>query len=212
MKKMIAFFVVIFLVLTFNCWAQFSGQLSTAKTVKEGGLLGGGYFGVYEDAFSIFGQMRYGFMADFDGGIKLGLLNLDPGGGFGESKTGIILAGDAKYQLLKREAKDPVDCSFGLGMEYLSISDYSIFSFGGNLIGSYDFVLESKKVITPYGRLNLRAQRAEVTIAGLEGDTDFKVAFCLGTEIQLTPELSMIAELQIDDNVGIIGGVSYNIF
>lgn len=210
MKKMIAFSVVIFLVLTFNCWAQFSGQLSTAKTTKEGGLLGGGYFGVYEDAFSIFGQMRYGFLQDFDGGFKLGLLNSDPG--FGESKTGIILGGDAKYQLLKREAKDPVDFAFGLGMEYLSVSDYSVFSFGGNLIGSYDFVLESKKVITPYGRLNLRGQRVDVTIAGFEGDTDFKVAFCLGTEIQLTPELNMIAELQIDDNVGVIGGFSYNIF
>ena len=215
MKKTFVFFMIILFTLTANCLAQFAGQLSTAKVTKEGGVLGGGYIGVYEDAFSIFGQIRYGFITDLDGGLKLGLLNLDPGEGFGESATGVILGGDVKYQILNRKVGDPLDFSFGFGMEYLNVSDYSLFSFGGNLVGSYDFELESKKVVTPYGRLNLRGERMEVTIPGWTGsedDTDFDIAFSLGCNLQITSELSMIAELQIDDNVGIIGGLSYYIF
>ncbi|MCJ7507985.1 MAG: hypothetical protein MUO85_04550 [candidate division Zixibacteria bacterium] len=215
MKKIFAFCMVFFFVLTSGCLAQFSGQLSTAKVTKEGGLLGGGYIGIYEDAFSIFGQVRYGFITDLDGGFKLGILNLDPGEGFGESETGVILGGDIKYQILNLKVNDPLDFSFGFGMEYLNISDYSLFSFGGNLVGSYDFELKSKKVVTPYGRLNLRGERVEVSIPGWTGskdDTDFDIAFSLGCNLQMTSELSMIAELQIDDNVGVIGGISYYIF
>ncbi len=215
MKKAFIFFIVVFFILTSGCWAQFAGQLSTAKATKEGSVLGGGYVGIYEDAFSIFGQARYGFMTDLDGGLKLGLLNLNPGGGFGKSETGLILGGDIKYQILKAEIGDPVDFSFGFGIEYLSISDYSLFSFGGNLVGSYDFRLQSQKVVTPYGRLSLRGERVEVTSATWSGsgdETDFDIAFSLGCNLEMTPELSMIAELQIDDNIGIIGGLNYYIF
>lgn len=215
MKKTFVFFAAIFCILTANCLAQFSGQLTTAKVTKEGGVLGGGYIGVYEDAFSIFGQIRYGFITDLDGGFKLGLLNLDPGEGFGKSETGVILGGDVKYQILNLKVGDPLDFSFGFGMEYLNISDYSLFSFGGNLVGSYDFELKSKKVVTPYGRLNLRGERVEVSIPGWAGSKDgpdFNIAFSLGCNLQMTSELNMIAELQIDDNIGVIGGLSYYIF
>ena len=102
----------------------------------------------------------------------------------------------------------------GMGAEYLNISNSSLFSFGGNLVGSYDFVLASQKVITPYGRLNLRGERVDVSVSGWSGedDTDFNVAFCLGCSFQMTSEWNMIAEFQIDDNIGIIGGLSYYIF
>src|SRR3990170_7500801 len=90
----VGLFVVLFLVSSSQ--AQFLGQLSTAQSPGPGNSLLGGYFGIYEDAFSFFGQYRYGFANYLDGAIKLGFINADVGPG---DEAGLLVGGDLKYQL-----------------------------------------------------------------------------------------------------------------
>ncbi len=102
-------FVIIFL--AFPASAQFLGQLSTAQTLNQKETMLGGYLGVYNDAFSVFGQFRYGLIRYLDFGFKMGMLNLDPG--YGEGETGLIFGGDVKYWFMERESNDPLDLSLG---------------------------------------------------------------------------------------------------
>ncbi|MCK4427812.1 MAG: hypothetical protein KAW16_04955 [candidate division Zixibacteria bacterium] len=210
---------IIIMVSTFSASAQFLGQLSTAQTQNKGETMLGAYLGVYEDAFSLFGQFRHGVVRYLDVGFKMGMLNLDPG--YGEGKAGLIFGGDVKYWFLERESNDPLDLSFGAGMEFLKITDYSLFTLGGNVIASYEFEYGPQKSVTPYGRLNLRWERANFKHSGRwvgRGkkedwtDDDMGVALSLGADLKLWQDFNMVGELQIDDNVGFVGGVNYKIF
>ena len=200
---------IIIMLSTFSASAQFLGQLSTAQTQNKGETMLGAYLGVYDDAFSLFGQFRYGMFTYLDFGFKMGMLNLDPG--YGEGKAGLIFGGDVKYWFLERESDDPLDLSFGGGMEYLKITDYSLFTLGGNVIASYEFEFATQKAVTPYGRLNLRWERASFK-KGDGSDDDMDVALCLGADLKLWQDFNLVGELQIDDNVGFVAGVNYRIF
>ncbi|MDP2960591.1 MAG: hypothetical protein Q8N71_04120, partial [candidate division Zixibacteria bacterium] len=168
--------------------AQFLGQLSTARTLPVGQYDLGGYFGVYEDAFAFFGQFRGGVADYFDLGMKLGVISFDSE--FGESSQGIILGGDFKYQILDAKLKDPFDLSIGAGLEFFSISDFNTFSFGANFCGSKDFPLAKGRIISPYGRLNLRGQREHVETGGHWDkdvtDTDFMVGLNPGVNLKVS--------------------------
>lgn len=199
--------------------AQFLGQLSTAQTLNKQETMLGAYLGVYEDAFSLFGQFRYGLVRYLDFGFKMGMLNLDPG--YGEDNTGLIFGGDVKYWFLERESDDPLDLSLGGGTEFLKITDYSLFTLGGNVIASYEVEYGPQKSVTPYGRLNLRWEKASFknserwmwgTKKGDWTDNDMGVALSLGADLKLLRDLNLVGELQIDDNVGFAAGVNYKIF
>lgn len=193
--------------------AQFTGQLSTARTLSPGQYDFGGYFGVYEDAFAFFGQFRGGVAQDFDMGLKLGVINEAASSHFPEDNTGVLLGGDLKYQLLRAMAKDPFDLSIGLGLEFSAVNHYNIFSFGANFIGSYDFDLSGGRVISPYARLNLRGQRKHLDL-GLPfenvTDNDFKVGLNAGASLKVSSNLQILGELQFDEFFGFIGGVTYS--
>lgn len=193
--------------------AQFTGQLSTARTLPTGQYDLGGYFGVYEDAFAFFGQFRGGVAQDFDMGLKLGVINEAASSHFPGDNTGVLLGGDLKYQLLRAMAKDPFDLSIGLGLEFSAVSHYNIFSFGANFIGSYDFDLSGGRVISPYARLNLRGQREHLDLGfPFEGvtDNDFKVGLNAGASLKVSNSLQILGELQFDEFFGFIGGVTYS--
>ena len=208
--KIAGMFVLGLLLLASSVEAQFSGQLSTARTLPIGKYDLGGYFGVYDGAFAFFGQFRGGVSQDFDLGMKLGVINIDPG-----SRTGVILGGDLKYQLLNARSKDPFDLSIGMGLEFSAVTDFNIFSFGANFIGSYDFDLSEGRVISPYARLNLRGQREHRDLGfpwGGVSDTDFKVGLNPGASLKVANNLQIIGEFQFDDNFGFIGGVTYSFY
>jgi hypothetical protein len=178
----------------------------------------GGYFGVYEDAFAFFGQFRGGAADHLDLGMKLGVISESGGSNFPGDNTGILLGGDLKYQILRAMAKDPFDLSIGIGLEFSAVSHFNIFSFGANFIGSYDFDLSEGRVITPYGRLNLRGERAHVDFDlpfGLEGsatDNDFQVGFNPGVSLKVSNNLQILGEFQFDENFGFIGGLTYSFY
>ncbi len=210
---------IMVLLLTLSASAQFLGQLSTAQTLNKGETMLGAYLGIYEDAFSVFGQFRHGMLTYLDFGFKMGMLDLDPG--YGEGKTGLVFGGDVKYWFMERASNDPLDLSLGGGMEFLQIADYDLFTLGGNVIASYQFEYGPQKAVTPYGRLNLRWERATFKrsprwIWGLEKEDrihdDMGVALSLGADLKLSQDLNLVGELQIDDNVGFVAGVNYILF
>ena len=210
---------IIIMLSIFSASAQFLGQLSTAQTLNKGETMLGAYLGVYEDAFSVFGQFRHGIVKYLDFGFKMGMLNLDPG--YGEGETGLTFGGDVKYWFLERESNDPLDVSLGGGMEFLKITDYSLFTLGGNVIASYEFEYGREKSVVPYGRLNLRWERASFKrssrwVWGNEredwNDDDMGVALSLGADLKLSQDFNLVGELQIDDNVGFVAGANYGIF
>ncbi len=199
--------------------AQFLGQLSAAPTVEKGSGLLGAYLGVYDNAFSVFGQFRYGVMTYVDLGLKMGMINFDPG--YGESNSGLTIGGDIKYWFMEKNSGDPLDISFGIGTEYLGISDFSIFSLGGNIIASYPIDYNEAKRVSPYGRLNVRWERANFDkprsefggqASGGSSDSDMDVALAIGADLKLNPTLNLIGELEIDDNVGFVAGVNWFVF
>jgi len=213
-------FVIVILVVLFSippASAQFLGQLTPAPTVHKGDALLGAYLGVYEDAFSLFGQFRYGIATYFDLGFKMGMIDLDPG--YGESNAGLTIGGDVKYWFMEQRTGDPLDVSVGAGTEYLNVSDYSLFSLGGNVIASYQIRYDETKSVTPYGRLNMRWERQSFKGSGSPPPgwkkgprDDMGVALALGAELKLSSDLYLVGELEIDDNVGFVGGVNYNVF
>lgn len=219
MKRIFLFITILVLFSISSVSAQFLGQLSAAPTVEKGSGLLGAYLGVYDNAFSLFGQFRYGIMTYVDLGLKMGMINYDPG--YGESNSGLAFGGDIKYWFMDKRSGDPLDLSFGIGTEYLSISDFSVFSLGGNVIASYPIEYNENKKVTPYGRLNVRWERANFDkpttefgglASGGSSDSDIDVALAIGADLKLNQTLNLIGELEIDDNVGFVAGVNWFIF
>ena len=197
--------------------AQFTGQLSTARTLPAGQYDLGGYFGVYEDAFAFFGQFRGGAADHLDLGMKLGVISESGGTHFPGDNTGVLLGGDLKYQLLNARSKDPFDLSVGIGLEFSAVSHFNIFSFGANFIGSYDFDLSEGRAISPYGRLNLRGERTHFDFdlpfgEGSATDNDFQVGFNPGASLKVSNNLQILGEFQFDENFGFIGGLTYSFY
>ncbi len=78
--------------------AQYAAQLSTAGTVLKGSAKGGGFVGIYDGAFGISGQYRYGIGGYSDIGGKLGIIDLDSKSKDGD--LGLFIALDSKFQIL----------------------------------------------------------------------------------------------------------------
>lgn len=216
MNRTIIWVILILLLSVLPAEAQFLGQLGPAPTVNQGEAQVGAYLGVYEDAFSIFGQFRYGIARYFDVGLKMGMINWSPG--YGESSAGLTVGGDLKYWFMEQVAGDPLDVSVACATEYLSVSDFSIYSLGGNLIASYEIKYAEGKSVTPYGRLNIRWERQsfphkpQTGEKGSWSDDEMDVALTMGAELKLGQDFNLVGELQIDDNVGFIAGFNYFIF
>ena len=199
----VGLFVVLFLVSSSQ--AQFLGQLSTAQSPGPGNSFLGGYFGIYEDAFSFFGQYRYGFANYLDGAIKLGVINVDVRNS--GDKAGLLLGGDIKYQLLDAVLGDPFDLAIGGGTEFTAVEDLTIFSLGGNLVGSYPFEMRNGRHISPYARFNLRMQRA----GNGDTETDLKAGLNLGTQLELSQSWYLLGEFFIEDQIGFVLGFNYKL-
>jgi hypothetical protein len=207
MRNILLFMIVMVLLSTSSASAQF----------LEGAALLGAYLGVYQKAFTLFGQFRYGILRYIDLGLKMGMIDLDPGDG--ESNAGLTVGGDVKYWFMEQRSGDPLDVSIGVGTERLKMPDHRIFSLGGNLIASYQIGYDETKSVTPYGRLNIRWERQNFEGSGdpppgweKGARDDMGAALALGAELKFSPTLFVVAELEIDDNVGFVGGINYGVF
>jgi hypothetical protein len=215
MKKLTwtAIFAIVFMFFSASSHAQFLGQLETAPTLMRGDYSFGGYAGVYDDAFAIFGGFRSGVTNYLDFGIRLGLLDYDRSY-WGNDESGIVVGTDLKYRVLETGIGDPLDLSLGGGMEFSSVEHFDRLALGGNAIISKDFCFESGRALSPYGRLNVRMERKSWrTHAWHEEnhDTDLEIGLCLGVSLELSSNTSLVGELQLDEFDGMIVGANFYI-
>ncbi|MGB2697226.1 MAG: hypothetical protein WBD28_05120, partial [Candidatus Zixiibacteriota bacterium] len=155
--KLILVLVIASFIFVPSAYSQFTGQLETAPTLLRGGYSFGGYAGIYDDAFAFFGGFRSGVTDYMDFGLKLGFLNYEYVNR--DDESGILVGIDLKYRILETEIGDPLDLSMGGGMEFSNVEDFNRLALGGNMILSRDFCFDNGRIISPYGRLNLRMER-----------------------------------------------------
>ncbi|MCP4632077.1 MAG: hypothetical protein GY855_04050, partial [candidate division Zixibacteria bacterium] len=187
-------------------------QLSTAETLQDGEKLFGSYIGLYEHGTIIgIGQFRSGLNPFTDWGLRAGVVSIDTGF---KNKAGVIIGGDIKYRLFNAAGGDEFDLSTGGMLETVFTSDFYIYSIGGQFIGSYRLVSSSGYLIVPYSRILVGIQNIHWDKFGPKGkgntDTDFKICLNVGTTFKLNNQITLLAELQIDDDYfGLTAGVSF---
>ncbi len=175
--------------------AQYAAQLSTAGTVLKGSAAGGGFVGIYDGAFGVSGQYRYGIGGYSDIGGKLGIIDLDSNSEEGD--LGLFIAIDSKYQVMEVRIMDPIDLSLGGALELALFDHANNFIIGGFVVGSYPVTLKNGRVLSPYGRLIMGFNRADSRWAS---DTEFDLGLNMGVTMELSSSTNALAEFQIDDN------------
>jgi hypothetical protein len=183
----------------------FLGQLSTAEVVPSGSIDLGAYVGFYEDANAVFGQFRMGAMTRGEWEIKSGVLDTEGG-----SDPHLMIGTAFKYQFYDRQENSSPDMAVNAIIEYYGLDgDGSSWIFGTGLIGSYPFRLSNNSDLTPYGRLSFRVERLSV---GDYRDSDFDIGLNLGVQYAPTRRFQIYTELQLDDQLGIIGGINFAVY
>ena len=183
----------------------FLGQLSTAEAVPSGSIDLGAYVGFYDDANALFGQFRMGAMAHSEWEIKAGVLDTEGG-----SDPHVMIGTAFKYHFYDRQENSSPDMAVNAIIEYYGLdSDGSSWIFGTGLIGSYPFRLSNNSDLTPYGRLSFRVERLSV---GDYRDSDFDIGLNLGAQYAPTWRFQIYAELQLDDQYGLIGGINFAVY
>ena len=188
--------------------AQYTGALHTARPLEYRTTDVGPYIGLFDaegesgTAVSAFGQARYGLFAAGDGGLKFGLVD------FGRrSDVGLLLVGDLQWALLAPRWGDALWLSIGPEVGLYSVSDAHLWSFAGNLIASYDFEGNFRR-ISPYGRLTVRL---EVSDNKHGSDTELQVGFNPGVRWEVSDFLDGVVEMQWDNRIGILAGLNFRL-
>jgi len=174
--------------------AQYSAQLSPASPVLKGTSKAGGYIGIYDGAFGILGQYRYGIGGYSDLGLKLAFIDLDSGSPEGD--VGFSAAIDSKYQMMEVRIMDPIDLSLGGVFEIVKFNHFSNLVAGPIAVGSYPILIKNGRNLTPYGRLLIGLERSH--LSGVKAETDFKLALNMGVTYDLSSSTESLAEIQID--------------
>ncbi len=209
------------------------GTQSTAVAIGQGNANGGITLGL-ADITSFVGTFDYGLSKFTTGRMKLGFADAN------NSDLAISIGAEIRWQVwsvahsmakkgnrsgrsnLSRKAnKRPFDLSIGVMTEYLSIdkktaplttSSFSVFQFGGFLLGSQSFVTKSGKMITPYGRFNIRLEDTNFeNNGGKVSNSDIEIGFNTGVSYQFTNTMNIYGEFQVDGNDGLFIGVDFKV-
>lgn len=196
-------------VLVGNAYGQATGNLTTADATGFGVGYVGGFAGLGDDATSIFGTITYGFSDYTDGRLKFGFSDAD-----GPNADPEILFGiDFKYEFMDyydKNGKQPMDMALGGFLEFVNFQGGSVWEFGGNYIASIPYRFKSGRKLIPYGRANLRLE--QVSIDNADNKSDFKFGLNLGVKYELTTEMNVYGELQLDNNTGLFLGLDVRMF
>jgi hypothetical protein len=209
MKKW-SILIVLVLAMAGGASAQFLGQMSPASILTSGAGKIGGYVVIHDHATAFVGSLRYGLSPDWEGRLRLGLIDFDGP----NTDPHPILGGDVKYHLWKyKENNNPFDLSLCTGMEYASSNHFNFFGINGGVIGSMPLRLSNNTTIEPYSRLNLRYQHYSVdSDYGNGSASDLKVDLNLGAAFALTRYVDVTAEIQINDYFAFYMGVDFLTF
>ena len=183
------------------------GNLATAKAMGQGK----GVFGVgvgIADAKSVVGWFNYGLSEYVDGRLKLGLVDADG------SDAEIVFGADFKYQFwsVNGAMANPLDMAVGGFLEYADYGGFSALQVGGQLIGSYPFMLQNGTTLSPYGRFNIRLEDWNGEHKGVKtSDSELEFGLNGGVAWQVTPTVNIYGEFQIDGNDGIFLGIDFSV-
>jgi hypothetical protein len=193
-------------------WGQVTGSLHSARPLAPQQTDVGGYLGFYDgDAhadipMAAFGHFRHGLFATGDVGLKFGLVDPDDR----DNDIGFVMAADAQWSILSPRWGDSFWLAGGPEVLVQDGDNARIWGFGGNLPGSYDFLIRNKSV-TVYSRLNLRVEVTDPDYARAETTSDLKVGLNPGIIWPASDFVDLIGEIQIDDMLGVIFGVNFKI-
>ena len=209
------------------------GTQSTAVALGQGNANGGITLGL-ADITSFVGTFDYGMSKFTTFRMKLGFADAN------NADLAITLGGEVRWQvwsiapsisskgkkagkrnLSKKANQKPFDLSIGVMTEYLSIdkktnlltsSSLSVFQFGGFLLGSHSFVTNGGKMITPYGRFNVRYEDTNFeNTSGKISNSDIEIGLSTGVSYQFTNTMNIYGEFQMDGNDGLFIGVDFKV-
>jgi hypothetical protein len=189
--------------------------MSDARALSADGIKIGGGISVFEDVLGLGGNIRVGILDGLEFGGKLGFVNYESDKSH-DDHTGMSFGAELKYQLLEVDFGDPVDLSFGGGLEYYNVGeDESLWMFGGNAIVSYPVEFESGQVLSPLFRLNMRFDRySEKENDDDKTDTDFEFGFGFGANFEISQYFGFFGEFVIGGghiDAGFVGGVWFGL-
>ena len=230
MRKMIAAIFAVVLLSAAPSQALMIGQMRSAETSGWGSLNLTTGIGIYDNVKHIFGTVRYGIASQVDISGSLALLDHEA-----NDDASLLLNADVQYQFMQSKLGYSFDMAAGAVFEYFSMGygnvDASTWTIGLNYIVSKPVKLENGFAFTPYGRLNVRSDNysaeTEVVELGVPGTTsslskllnsqatvssdesDFNIGVNLGSVFPISSKISLTGEVQIDDEVGFLGGITF---
>ncbi len=208
------------------------GTQSTAVAIGQGNANGAFTLGL-ADITSFVGTFDYGMSKFTTGRLKLGFADAS------NSDLALSLGAEIRWQVWsianyvgnkgsrgskgnksRKADKKPFDLSIGVMTEYLSIDNKigaftynaSVFQFGGFLLGSHSFVTKGGKLITPYGRFNIRLEDTNFENSGGKvSNSDIEIGLNTGVSYQFTNTMNLYGEFQMDGNDGLFIGVDFKV-
>ena len=168
------------------------GTLMTARSQAQGA--GALNFGVgIADATSFGGSFVYGLSKYTDGRIKIGLR--DEGG---NSDARFTFGADLHWQFFNVDSASshPFDMAVGGFFEYVDLDGAKVFQIGGDVVGSYPFLLSNGSTLSPYGRFNARLE----SISGGGDESNLEVGLSGGVKWDVSKVIGLYGEFQIDGN------------
>lgn len=181
------------------------GNLTTARTVG----MGKGFWGVgvgVADATSFFGTFTYGMSESFDGRAKFGFVD-----GGNNTDTELSIGFDAKYQMLTHggASNNPFDMALGGMFEWADYGPVSLMQFGFFTTGSYPFAMSNGRALSPYVRANVRIE--DISVDGGNGSSDLELGLNAGVHYELSKNVGLYGEFQLDGNDGLFFGLDFNV-
>jgi hypothetical protein len=211
MKICFVSMVILFLTFSYSFGGILTGTLNPASTCGYGVGFLGGYAGLGDDATTLFGMLSYGFSDYTEGRLKLGFSDPDEG----NANPRLLIGADLKYQFMDYNSKSkrqPFDMAIAGFFEYVDYDGSSYLQLGGNFIASIPYRLSSGQRLIPYAALNLRLDRNSNHDPHHGSHSDFEGGVNLGAKYELTQEMNIYGELQIDDNTAFFTGLEFRIF
>ena len=184
-----------------------TGNLSTADACGFGIGNIGGFLGLGDETTNFFGILSYGFSQYTEGRVKLGFSDAEG------TDLSLMFGADFKYEIwdyYDEMSKYPFDMAFGGMFEYIDYGPLTVLEFGGNLIGSIPYRFSNGKRIIPYARANLRVEKLSADGGG--SDSDFGFGLNMGAKYEISEDMGLYGEFQIDGNLGFFGGIEVRVF
>lgn len=230
MKKMLAAIFAGVLLSAAPSQALMIGQMRSAETSGWGSLNLTTGIGIFDNVKHLFGTVRYGIASQVDLSGSLALLDHEA-----NDDASLLFNADIQYQFMQSKLGNSFDMAAGAVFEYFSLGsgnvDASTWTIGLNYVVSKPVKLDNGFAFTPYGRLNLRSDNysSDVTVAdpGIPGkaltltkllssqatvsdsNSDFNIGVNLGSVFPISSKLSLVGEVQIDDQVGFLAGINF---